>query len=320
MQTVRETAQAPTGVIAGDTSSLSASQLIVDSKQISFACEGPPYNFYTVRCRQEDPTMVENANRLLDALGPFIERLDAAGDLDCNDRLDALKNIFSDAVTALGFKYFTYHVVRARAIDPAAGRLPHIISTYPDAWVRHYFREQYLDEDPVLGELMRRHSPFIWAEIARPDNLSHRQRRLFDEAQDAGIINGVTFPLHNGSEIASISLIPSESGSQSAATIRHQQSLIYLMARHYHSLASRPLLERSLTGKSSRRHSLLSPREKEVLEWAAKGKSAWEISTVLGISYKSIEFHMEGAKRKLQVYNRTHAVTKAIVLGLLSLD
>src|SRR5580658_4867925 len=208
MQTVRETAQAPTGVIAGDTSSLSASQLIVDSKQISFACEGPPYNFYTVRCRQEDPTMVENANRFLDALGPFIERLDAAGDLDCNDRLDALKNIFSDAVTALGFKYFTYHVVRARAIDPAAGRLPHIISTYPDAWVRHYFREQYLDEDPVLGELMRRHSPFIWAEIARPDNLSHRQRRLFDEAQDAGIINGVTFPLHNGSEIASISLIP----------------------------------------------------------------------------------------------------------------
>jgi LuxR family transcriptional regulator, activator of conjugal transfer of Ti plasmids len=92
------------------------------------------------------------------------------------------------------------------------------------------------------------------------------------------------------------------------------------MTHHYHSLAWRPLLQRSLTGESSRRRLLLSPREKEILEWVAKGKSAWEIAAVLSISHKSVEFHIEGAKRKLQVCNRTLAVTRAIVLGLLSLE
>jgi DNA-binding CsgD family transcriptional regulator len=92
------------------------------------------------------------------------------------------------------------------------------------------------------------------------------------------------------------------------------------MTHHYHSLAWRPLLQRSLTGESSRRRSLLSPREKEILEWVAKGKSTWEIAAVLSISHESVEFHIEGAKRKLQVCNRTLAVTRAIVLGLLSLE
>jgi DNA-binding CsgD family transcriptional regulator len=92
------------------------------------------------------------------------------------------------------------------------------------------------------------------------------------------------------------------------------------MAWRYHTLACSGLLERSLTGESARRRSLLSPREKQVLEWVAKGKSAWEISIVLGISHKSVEFHLEGAKRKLRVFNRTHAVAKAIMLGLLSFD
>ncbi|MBY0430605.1 MAG: LuxR C-terminal-related transcriptional regulator, partial [Rhodospirillales bacterium] len=40
---------------------------------------------------------------------------------------------------------------------------------------------------------------------------------------------------------------------------------------------------------------------------------------VLGASEKSITFHIENAKRKLGVFNRTHAVVKAIMLGMVPL-
>jgi LuxR family transcriptional regulator, activator of conjugal transfer of Ti plasmids len=98
--------------------------------------------------------------------------------------------------------------------------------------------------------------------------------------------------------------------------IEHRQ-LLQLMAIHFHRRARSKLIESVLTSGSSRRHSLLSVRECEVLEWIARGKSTWEIAQILGISEKGIEFHVENAKRKLQVFGRTHAVVKAIMLGII---
>jgi LuxR family transcriptional regulator, activator of conjugal transfer of Ti plasmids len=261
--------------------------------------------------------------RYLNTLSVFVEQLygtEQQENLDCGDRIEQLRDIFSQAASSLGFKHFTYHVARSGIVGSGSGRLPYIISNYPDSWVKHYFRERYLDEDPVVGEFLRRRNPFLWSEIAQPEALSRRQLRLFDEARSAGITEGITLPIHHRGEIAAVSLIPSEGDSSAIATLRPHQHMLYLMALHYHSLAHRSLLEKSLAGDSTRRRSLLSPRERQVLEWAAKGKSNWEIASVLGISYKSAEFHMEGAKRKLQVFNRTHAVAKGIMLGLVSIE
>jgi LuxR family transcriptional regulator, activator of conjugal transfer of Ti plasmids len=263
------------------------------------------------------------SERYIDTVSQFVERLnraERAENMDCTGRVDELKQIFSHAAASLGFKHFTYHIVRSRVAGSTAGRLPYIISNYPDAWVRHYFREHYLDEDPVVGEFMRHREPFLWTELARPENLSWRQRRLIDEARDAGIVDGITLPIHNRGEIAAVSLIPSDCGGEAGSVMRRHQHVLHLMALHYHALAHPVLLEKSLSAESSRRRSLLSPREKQALEWAARGKSNLEISAILDISSKSVEFHMEGAKRKLQVFNRTHAVAKAIILGLISFD
>jgi len=45
----------------------------------------------------------------------------------------------------------------------------------------------------------------------------------------------------------------------------------------------------------------LSPRELECLEWAAQGKSAWEIGCILGISRYTVASYLESAKEKLGV-------------------
>ncbi len=46
---------------------------------------------------------------------------------------------------------------------------------------------------------------------------------------------------------------------------------------------------------------LLSPREREVLDLVAEGRSSKEIAGILGISVKTISFHRENIKRKLGV-------------------
>lgn len=61
----------------------------------------------------------------------------------------------------------------------------------------------------------------------------------------------------------------------------------------------------------------LSPRECECLEWAAKGKTSWETSQILGITESTIIYHLRNATRKLNAANRLHAVTKALKASLI---
>jgi DNA-binding CsgD family transcriptional regulator len=58
---------------------------------------------------------------------------------------------------------------------------------------------------------------------------------------------------------------------------------------------------------------VLSSREREVLQWVARGKTAPEIGCILGISKRTVDFHVSSAVQKLQAANRTHAVALAIL-------
>jgi DNA-binding NarL/FixJ family response regulator len=55
----------------------------------------------------------------------------------------------------------------------------------------------------------------------------------------------------------------------------------------------------------------LREREVETLTWAARGKTFWEIGEILGLSKRTVEFHLENARRKLGVATRTQALIKA---------
>ena len=62
----------------------------------------------------------------------------------------------------------------------------------------------------------------------------------------------------------------------------------------------------------------LTPRERDVLYWAAHGKTDREIGTTLGISVCIVRNHMRNITHKLAVTNRTHAVALALYRGLVT--
>jgi DNA-binding CsgD family transcriptional regulator len=61
----------------------------------------------------------------------------------------------------------------------------------------------------------------------------------------------------------------------------------------------------------------VTAREIQVLFWIAAGKSDWAIGRILKISSKTVNFHVENAKRKFGVGTRVQAVVAAIRTGVI---
>lgn len=64
----------------------------------------------------------------------------------------------------------------------------------------------------------------------------------------------------------------------------------------------------------------LTPRELACLQWVSIGKTSWETGRIMGLTERTINFHVQNACRKLGVHNRQAAVTVAMRTGLLSFD
>jgi LuxR family quorum-sensing transcriptional regulator LasR len=61
----------------------------------------------------------------------------------------------------------------------------------------------------------------------------------------------------------------------------------------------------------------LTSKEREILQWAAKGKSTWEISRIQGRSESAVNFHMCNIRRKFGVSSLKAALVLAIDYGVI---
>ena len=60
---------------------------------------------------------------------------------------------------------------------------------------------------------------------------------------------------------------------------------------------------------------MLTCREQACLNWAAKGKTSWEISQILEISERTVNFHLSNCIRKTNSCNRQQAISKCVAGG-----
>jgi LuxR family quorum sensing-dependent transcriptional regulator len=56
----------------------------------------------------------------------------------------------------------------------------------------------------------------------------------------------------------------------------------------------------------------ITPREAEILKWAATGKTAAEIGDITGLTPRTINQHCENAQKRMGTNNRLHTVVEAI--------
>src|SRR5688572_3109028 len=84
-------------------------------------------------------------------------------------------------------------------------------------------------------------------------------------------------------------------------------------------LAASAVLRRVRGESPARPHPNLTTREQAVLEQVARGLANKQVAARLGISERTVKFHVSAVFTKLGAANRTEAVTRAAQLGLIEL-
>lgn len=181
--------------------------------------------------------------------------------------------------------------------------------SYPEEWLSAYAKNRYYEVDPVLLCHLRSFSTQVWQEAFKTAS-SKREMEFIDHAKSFGLEDGVTTgSLDPGRGFATLF---SFAGGASGDGDRYAPALEYLV-HHLHQT-----LVRNAMAPTLNRVARLSPRELSVLNWMRLGKTNWEISRILGVSERTIRFHVESIFNKLDVTSRTQAVAMAVENGLLS--
>jgi len=97
---------------------------------------------------------------------------------------------------------------------------------------------------------------------------------------------------------------------------------IELLVPHLHNAFLRVLAtEREMAGANTQRSGrLVTPRQEEILKLIKNGKTNSEIAEVLSCSPWTIKNHIQAILRKLDSNTRTHAIARAMSLGILHPD
>lgn len=76
-----------------------------------------------------------------------------------------------------------------------------------------------------------------------------------------------------------------------------------------------PPLNGTATAALSAKSVVLSDREIDVLIWVARDKTSSEIATILGLTKRTVDFHVDRTRAKLYAATRAEAVIKATIGG-----
>ena len=177
-----------------------------------------------------------------------------------------------------------------------------LVSRWPAEFLDLYVRNDFIRFDPIARRCRRSRQPFEWTTTQYDNDPDPRTAELMRRRADFGLEQGFTVPINtpHGFE-ACVSM----TGSDLDLTAR-SKPLIHLVALYGYERV------RQLAGVATATKPRLTRREREVLQWAARGKSAWEIGEILAIGRRTVEEHIATATRKLGAVNRPHAIALAL--------
>jgi LuxR family transcriptional activator of conjugal transfer of Ti plasmids len=232
-----------------------------------------------------------------DVFHRFVDRLMSRPDIA------SLGEALAEALTVLDIQAFAYLLMPDDVHSETR-----LISNYPPAWTAHYLACRYETIDPVILEVRKEPRSFAWGPGVHLGPSYDSQAAFFEEAARFGIRCGFTIPICDGRpHVAALTLAADTRQPSFERAIERDRTALQLIATLFHRAARRILVPDRIVDDV-----VLTPREYECLAWSAKGKTAWEISVILGISHRTVVYHLENAKQKLGVFSLAEAVARMI--------
>jgi len=172
-----------------------------------------------------------------------------------------------------------------------------LLNGWPRGWSGQHANASYYADDPAAAWCRRTINPLEWSQAGsgppRPEDLGMKKGFLVPVIRASGSTSCVTM-----------------AGERPEFESRARRA-VYMLSLYAHARAV-SLLDCTV---GTRPHRELTLREREVLQWIAAGKSSWDVSVILGISERTVNWLISRATRKLNAVNRTHAVVNAIRAG-----
>lgn len=233
-----------------------------------------------------------------------VDRNLAFDTIDRISRLNSLPPItakFCDAVGNLGFSSLGLNDLPR----PREGANPVILTESTPAGFREcYIEERFYLVDHICAQARVAREPFRYSEAPYPQAHATSHRRFVQALHSFGMGKGLIIPLGRPANIPACAWLAGDDPVLDHDAKRTIQLIALFAAGMARVLSCEP--------DDFTRARKLTDREREVLTWAAQGKSAWEIGEILRISKRTVDEHTQNATRKLGAVNRTHAVVVAL--------
>ncbi|MEM8553862.1 MAG: LuxR C-terminal-related transcriptional regulator [Pseudomonadota bacterium] len=233
--------------------------------------------------------------------------------------LSALKLVFSDEIARFGydgFDAFSHELISL----PNTRVVPNFtVASYNPAWLEEYISQGYAEVCPVLTEIMQTMLPFEYLEFldrCPPSATVAFQKRMlqWNRVEAAWCI-----PTNTVGSLRGVTVYMKNKGPSTRDRFHASRDDIATRARFFmEALLSHKVDMSRLEGHPRGDwQSLLSTREKDCLRYLLEGMSNPQIAANLSLSRNTVQFHLKNLYRKLDVSNRTEAVSTAKQLGWL---
>jgi LuxR family quorum sensing-dependent transcriptional regulator len=178
-----------------------------------------------------------------------------------------------------------------------------MLNGWPKGWTETYTRLNLVQNDPVVAHCFRSTAPFVWRDAPYDPLTNPKAKEVMDRATDFRMNEGFCVPIHSSEGFQAVVTM---AGEQVEAA-RQVRRALHLMALYAYGKAVELCLPKKFPEPR-----LLTKREREVLQWTAAGKTAWEISQILGVAESTIIAHLKSAAAKYDTSNRVATVVAAL--------
>ena len=181
----------------------------------------------------------------------------------------------------------------------------------PDGFLEEWEDLQACRVDPVMQQAKRSTAPFAYGpELYLEAGVMAKWERQAPFGYAHGVCSTFHLPgnLHVFFGIDRVRPLPADRGELGRIVAREHYFGTFVQSA---ALALLQVERVEISGTS------LSPRERECLQWAAEGKTAWETGMILSIAEGTVVKILASAIRRLDCANKPQAVVKALRLGLI---
>ncbi|MCG9512535.1 LuxR family transcriptional regulator AbaR [Acinetobacter pittii] len=218
-----------------------------------------------------------------------------------------LFEIVKSTALKLGFDYCAYGMQSPLSI---AEPKTIMLNNYPQEWQKRYVEQQYIKVDPTVQHCMVSLQPLIWSNQSAK---TQEQKEFWEEASSYGLNVGWAQSSRDFIGTRGMLTLARSSEQLSEKEQKAQYTNMYWLTQTVHSSIAKIVNDTEF----AQFNLYLTHREKEVLRWTAEGKTSAEIAQIIGVTERTVNFHLCNAMQKLNVNNKISAAIRALMLGIL---